>query len=179
MMPSMLATQCKKIIIGTAASLLFGGLGCACKGTPVTATPAAVASEPHGDVAQPPQPPTAKQPEADATHGGVGGALLALPTSLAAFHEVLAPLWHAAESPQRTTDTCNAIGELTSRARAITIDPAPAGIDANTWGNAGINLQASVKALHAECGTAARSALQPTFAGVHQAFHALLELLPH
>mgnify|MGYP001613274126 CR=1 FL=1 len=191
MMPPMLTIPWKKLIIGTATVALLGA-GCACKGAPAatTAGTPAAGTEPaagtpagghhehmgeHGEHGE----HVGEHGEHVGEHGEHMGEHPPMPASMTAFHDVLAPLWHAAEGAQRTADTCNAITELINRARAMLTDPAPAGVDGNTWGNAAIKLEGAVKNLHAECGTAARTSFPAMFTGVHDAFHAMLELLPH
>src|SRR5687767_9435780 len=39
--------------------------------------------------------------------------------SIDAFHEVLAPLWHSPESPERTAKTCQAVPTLEAKAQDI------------------------------------------------------------
>jgi hypothetical protein len=75
-----------------------------------------------------------------------------------AFHEVLAPLWHSPESPERTAKTCEAVPSLEAKAQDV--------------GDAG--LVEAVHALGAEC-AGDRQAFQPRFATVHDAFHAAME----
>jgi hypothetical protein len=74
------------------------------------------------------------------------------------FHEVLAPLWHAAESPERTEETCAAVPAMEARAQAI--------------GDA--LLVEAVHALGAEC-AGGRADFQAKFSTVHDAFHAAME----
>jgi hypothetical protein len=209
MMPSMLKMKrLLRGVVGVAlvGALVGLGVGCACKSAPATTTPAGSGGD--GDVCGEPAPGEHAHGEGQPGHGEHGGhgahgghgehgghgghgehgehgggehakEHANLPPTMTAFHDILAPLWHADEGAQRTTDTCNAIGELTTRARAIRTDAAPAGTDATVWTNAGVALEASVKNLHSECMTAARGAFQPTFADVHDKFHALLALSPH
>ena len=97
-----------------------------------------------------------------------GGTKTAAPTTTApapaskasidAFHEELAPLWHAPESPERTEKTCAAVPSLESKAQEI--------------GDA--LLVESIHALGAEC-AGDRAAFQPKFSTVHDAFHAAME----
>jgi len=83
--------------------------------------------------------------------------------AVASFHEVLAPLWHAEEGPQRVTDTCNAVPEMQLRAQAVA--------DANK-DQASATLVSAVAALGADC-AAGRAAFQENFTAVHEAFHAV------
>jgi len=83
--------------------------------------------------------------------------------AVADFHEILAPLWHAEEGPQRVTDTCNSIPEMQSRAQAV----ADARKD-----QASSTLVEAVTALGAEC-AGSRAGFQDRFTAVHEAFHAV------
>jgi hypothetical protein len=78
--------------------------------------------------------------------------------SIDAFHDLLAPLWHAPESSERTEKTCAAVPDLERRAQAIGDAP----------------LVESIHALEAEC-AGDRAAFQPRFSTVHDAFHAAME----
>ncbi len=78
--------------------------------------------------------------------------------SIAAFHDVLAPLWHAAEGPERTDKTCAATATMEQRAQDIGDAP----------------LVEAVHALAAEC-AGNRQAFQAKFTAVHTAFHAVAE----
>jgi hypothetical protein len=79
-------------------------------------------------------------------------------SSIDAFHDVLAPLWHSPESGERTDRTCAAVPTLETRAQDV--------------GDA--TLVETVQALAAEC-TGDRAAFKPKFAAVHDAFHAAME----
>jgi hypothetical protein len=81
--------------------------------------------------------------------------------AVAEFHDILAPLWHAEEGPQRVTDTCNAVPELQTRAQAVA--------DARKDQASGSLVQA-VTELAAECG-GGRAAFNEKLAAVHEAFH--------
>lgn len=75
-----------------------------------------------------------------------------------AFHDVLAPLWHSPESPERTAKTCAAVPVMESKAQDVGDAP----------------LVEAVHALGAEC-AGDKAAFQPRFAEVHTAFHAAME----
>jgi hypothetical protein len=78
--------------------------------------------------------------------------------SIDAFHDVLAPLWHSPESPERTARTCAAVPDLEAKAQDIGDAP----------------LVEAIHALGAEC-AGDRAAFQPKLATVHDAFHAAME----
>jgi hypothetical protein len=89
-----------------------------------------------------------------------------MPPAVNAFHEVLAPLWHAPKGDQRMTDTCAAIAGLQSGAAAVgsaKLANAPALVDA-------------VGGLAAVCSATPRDAAKfdAAFAKVHDAFHSLM-----
>ncbi len=78
-----------------------------------------------------------------------------------AFHEVLAPLWHASPGLERTRNTCSKVGEMESRAKAIRSTDAAA-------------LVASIGTLRTKC-QAEPPEIDAAFAAVHDAFHHLGE----
>ena len=50
------------------------------------------------------------------------------------FHDVMAPLWHAAKDDARVTNTCAAVADLVAKAGAIEAEPMPAAAtDAAAW----------------------------------------------
>ena len=83
--------------------------------------------------------------------------------AVAAFHDILAPLWHAEEGPQRVRDTCNAVAEMQTRAQAI----ADARKD-----QASASLVQAVTELGKECG-GGQAEFSEKLAAVHEAFHAV------
>ena len=78
--------------------------------------------------------------------------------SIDAFHEMLAPLWHSPESPERTEKTCAAVPAMETRAQEI--------------GDA--RLVETLHELQADC-TGGRKEFQSRFAAVHTAFHGAME----
>jgi len=93
-----------------------------------------------------------------------------------AFHEVMAPLWHADEkSPTRFDDTCKAMPEMDKLAAAIGGEAAPPEKD-EAWKSAGDNLVTSLKDLGGLCEPKKKDAFQAKFTVVHDAFHAQMEL---
>ena len=83
--------------------------------------------------------------------------------AVAAFHDILAPLWHAEEGPQRVRDTCNAVAEMQTRAQAV----ADARKD-----QASASLVQAVTELAKECG-GSQAEFPEKLAAVHEAFHAV------
>lgn len=92
-----------------------------------------------------------------------------------AFHDVLAPRWHAPAGPQRVKDTCAAVGDLGKDADAIAKATPPRTANADTWTAATRQLVAAVGELAQVCGQGEQPAgFDDTFGKVHAAFHALL-----
>src|SRR6185437_12318037 len=77
----------------------------------------------------PPAPAPAPAPAPEPEHHEE----MNMPPTLAAFHDVLAPRWHAAKGPERMHDTCGAIDELARDADAAAHAQPPAGADARAW----------------------------------------------
>jgi hypothetical protein len=112
----------------------------------------------------PPAPaPAASAPEAPAAGSAIDR-----------FHDKLAPLWHADESPERIADTCGAVADLHGIAQEILTAGPPAGAAAD-FADAAQALEQSVGALHGECDTAERKDFQAKFTVVHDAFHAVAD----
>lgn len=98
--------------------------------------------------------------------------------SVAAFHEVLAPLWHADKGPAREKKTCEAVPTFEQRAAAVDGEvPEAAKADAAGWHSAAQALAKSVGDLKAECGKpeGGRADFEAKFHGVHEAFHGIAE----
>jgi hypothetical protein len=134
------------------ASVLFLLVACGGGETPTTTAPATPLAE------EKPAP----APEEHGEHGK-------LSPELDAFHEILAPRWHADPGPQRTKDT---------RAAAVKSAAMPAGAEAAAWSEAGARLETSVVALEVECtaGGADQAKFDAAFSAVHDAFHHAMEL---
>lgn len=115
------------------------------------------------------EPVTDPAPHADEEHGK-------LTPELDAFHDSLAPRWHAEKGAARQTDTCGAIADFQSKAAAVKAAPAPAGADAAAWTTAGTELETSVGALATACSTNDSAAFETSFEQVHHAFHKAMEL---
>lgn len=100
------------------------------------------------------------------------------PAEMSAFHDKLAPLWHADSGQPRVDATCAATGELDALAASVRDAAPPAGVDAATWSERGTALVDSITKLSAACGSPDRATFEPDFHAVHGAFHGLIELLP-
>jgi len=121
--------------------------------------------------------PAATPIEEEKPAGG-GGEHHELTPELDAFHEILAPRWHADPGPQRAVDTCAAVADFKTRAAAVKSASAPAGAEAAAWTEAGATLETTVVALEAECtaGAADQAKFDAAFSAVHDAFHHAMEL---
>lgn len=104
-----------------------------------------------------------------------GDAHEGLPAEMQAFHDLLAPRWHAAAGAQRITDTCGAVPQFKSSADAIAVATPPIAANADTWTTGTKALVAAVGELNAACKTNDAAKFEPAFAKVHDAFHALME----
>lgn len=109
-------------------------------------------------------------PGADQAAGG------SQPTPLAKFHGTLAPRWHAAQGPQRMTDTCTAIPEFRADADAVAAAGPVGGGDAAAYASGSKELTASVAALDSACQAKDSAAFEQAFTQVHNAFHHLTEV---
>jgi hypothetical protein len=97
-----------------------------------------------------------------------------LTPEMTAYHDVLAPLWHS--EPQ---DLCPAERELVRLAGEIEAAPPPDGVEAAAWTGRAAALVVANQALSELCASAApHDDRELGAAAVHDAFHALLELLP-
>ncbi len=99
--------------------------------------------------------------------------------AVVAFHDTMAPLWHAEAGDTRTTDTCAAMDDLIVKAEAIEGEPAPDTVtDDEAWQAASRDLTAAARVLAVTCNDTPAE-FDATFAGLHEAFHALVKLAPH
>lgn len=102
-----------------------------------------------------------------------------LTPEMTAFHDVLAPLWHAEAGPDRTSQTCVESGRMLDLANGIQNAPVPERADAGKWELAVRDLMLSITVLQDSCPAEADgAAADEAFAGVHDAFHGLMELMP-
>ena len=100
--------------------------------------------------------------------GGADGEEHAnIPPEMKAFHDVLAPRWHA-QGDKRMTDACAAADQFVSAADTLAKATPPVNANADTWTAGTRALVAAVNDMKASCTDA-------TFTKVHEAFHALME----
>jgi hypothetical protein len=107
-------------------------------------------------------------------YGGGGEHDAALPATLDAFHDVLAPAWHSEPGATRSTAACTAAPSLRERAGTVQSDAAPEGVDAAAWTEATAALVSTSDALVATCAEQGADG-EAKLGAVHEAFHALLE----
>ena len=99
-----------------------------------------------------------------------------MPAELKAFHDVLAPKWHAPEGPNRIADACAAAGQFASTADALAHAAAPAKANPQAWKEGSEALVRAVGNFKTQCGSGTPSpGAAGEFQGVHEAFHHLLE----
>ena len=101
-----------------------------------------------------------------------------MPAEMAAFHDVLAPLWHVEPAQARMDKYCaDANVEAVSvPADALVAAPAPAGVDAEAWattvGRMGNEFADTFGACSLDLAT-----FDATFGAAHDLFHDLMEML--
>lgn len=100
-----------------------------------------------------------------------------LPPEVAAFHDRLAPLYHAEPGKARTEETCAAVPDFNALVDNLGRAPAPPTVDATAWGEHVGTLRGSVGELAADCGNGA-AGFDAKFETLHDSFHALIEMLP-
>ena len=98
-----------------------------------------------------------------------------MPPSMGKFHDVLAPHWHAAQGPQRMTDTCAALPDFHATADELAKSTPPTTANADTWTRATKALVDAVAALDSTCKSNDAAQFETAFAKVHDSFHALME----
>jgi hypothetical protein len=104
-----------------------------------------------------------------------GGEHENLTPELNAFHDLLAPLWHATAGAQRMADTCGAIDRFKAAADAVGKATPPVPTHADAWTTATRALVAAVDELAAACTAKSDAKFEAAFKKVHEAFHALME----
>jgi len=98
---------------------------------------------------------------------------------MTAFHDVLAPLWHAEAGPARVDDTCEASGNMLDLGAGIQDGMLPEGVAEAEWQPAVQTLMISITHLQDACPQVPGGVtFEDAFTGVHDSFHGLLELMP-
>ncbi len=133
------------------------------------------ASAALGCGASTPPPADAHNSHGDQHGDHKGGGHAKLTGAAHEFHEVLAPLWHAAKSPEREVKVCDASATFEQRAADV-LKEAPEGGDAAAR-TAAQGLVTAVGDLKTECTKAAggRADFDAKFTAVHEAFHKIVE----
>lgn len=141
-------------------------------------TPSSTAGSSAASTSKPTASATQAAHEEHDEHEGHGGhhehGDLSAP--LNAFHDVLAPLWHAAKGDTRTGNTCAAASDLHDRALAVDAGGPPANAhQPDAYKERAKKLVVSVDDLGVECGKAGRPDFEKKFSAVHDAFHDVME----
>ena len=110
-----------------------------------------------------------------AKHGGEADETVAMTPEVKAFHDVLAPRWHAEHGARRMADTCGALAELRSDAEAIARATPPERAEPADWKAGARELGEAVAALGETCTANDAGKFEPAFTAVHERFHAVLE----
>jgi len=115
-------------------------------------------------------PPAVAAHDEHGEHGEHKGDHPKLTGAPHAFHETLAPLWHAAKGPDREQKTCDAVPTFEQRAADVQKESGDGDVAARA-------LVASVADLKTECAKPAgsRTDFEAKLAGVHDAFHKVVE----
>ena len=98
-----------------------------------------------------------------------------MPPELKAFHDVLAPRWHAEKGPKRMQDTCAALPDFHSDADALAKATPPMNAHADTWTTGTKQLVDAVAGLDTTCKANDAAQFETAFEKVHVSFHHLLE----
>jgi hypothetical protein len=101
--------------------------------------------------------------------------MIAMTPEVKAFHDALAPRWHAEHGAKRMADTCAAVPELRNGAEAIAKATPPERAEPADWTGNARQLGEAVTALGATCQANDADKFEPAFAAVHERFHAVLE----
>ena len=115
----------------------------------------------------------------DEGHGeghGEHGEHAELPPTVSAFHDVLAPAFHADPGPGRAQAACDAHETFDERAAAVRDAGAPEGADADAYAQAAAGLVAASAELTRVCGEGTEGA-EAALDSLHDAFHAVVEQL--
>jgi hypothetical protein len=89
------------------------------------------------------------------------------------FHDVMSPIWHSEEQA-----VCGHEGDFVAGAEAVSQMKAPRGVQVGAWNSAAAELRAKVETMATQC-AGDPAAAKATLAEVHDAFHALVELIGH
>ncbi|MCA9686934.1 MAG: hypothetical protein KC457_32510 [Myxococcales bacterium] len=122
-------------------------------------------------------PPADGEPADGEPHHGGEDHEHDFPGGVKTFHDLLSPLWHAEPGDERTANTCNAVADMLTKAQAVAAEAAPeAASSEDDWKARGGELVTAVQGLQAAC-EGDRAGFDGAFEGVHDAFHALIEVI--
>lgn len=96
------------------------------------------------------------------------------PAEVTKFHDLLAPLWHAAKGAKRLHDTCHAVPDFRANADAIAKVTTPAKTNADTWTTGTRALVDAVTKLEAACKAKDATKMEAAFAKLHEVFEGLM-----
>ena len=98
-----------------------------------------------------------------------------------AFHDLMAPKWHAPAGDARQADTCGAVVAFKDAAAKIgaAAVPAKAAAQEGSWHNAVADLNIAIGGLESACAAAGRPSFDAAFQDLHDAFHRLVALVGH
>lgn len=118
------------------------------------------------------------RPNEEAHHHGQH-AHAAMPAPMAAFHEVIRPLWHSDAGAERDGRVCEQAATLRARAGAVAEMPVPESAQSREqgWRTTSAQLVATSDALVATCGATPRGNVAAGLEAVHTAFHGLFDQL--
>ncbi|NVB39539.1 hypothetical protein G6O69_16980 [Pseudenhygromyxa sp. WMMC2535] len=157
-----------KVLIGACS---FAMLLAACEKQGETATPEDASAD-----AAPAEGEGAETAEAQPPHEGEDHEH-DFPASVASFHDVMAPLWHAEPGEERIEGTCGAVPDMLTQAKTISGEAAPeAASSEEAWTTSGSGLISAVEGLQTSC-EGDRADFDAAFEGVHDAFHQLIEVI--
>lgn len=93
-----------------------------------------------------------------------------------AFHDLLAPLWHAV-GPTRMQQVCNSQPELATRAEAVRKAGSPGDLDAGAWSASLDKVEKTLAGLKGPCGGTDTTRFEAAFTALHWAFHDYMDLV--
>ena len=111
------------------------------------------------------------------TMGEHGHDHATMPYGMKDFHEVLSPKWHLEPGQGRKDDTCAALQAFVTAFVRLEAHPLPPGVHEAEWTYPLYDLRSAVDGLEGGCASDL-PAFDAAFGKVHDAFHALMQLLP-
>ncbi len=121
--------------------------------------------------------PGPTEPAPTEHHEEGGGERRMLPAPLRAFHDVLAPLWHAEAGPARADSTCAAVADLKAKAADLVNTPEDQLKNKPAFASGIGDLESALNGLDTACQAPGRPDFDGAFTKVHEQFHFLLEQL--